>query len=102
MRIGSTFLTVAIFLTLCLVLMAAPGPTQKVDPAYKAVYDEWWRQMDANPWLDVKVSVMTEQKENMKALIGWIYTILCLPLAYVYIEWMQEDQRMQKEKGGKH
>lgn len=44
---------------------------------------------------------MTEQKENLKALIGWIYTILGLPLAYVYIEWMQEEHRMQKDKGGK-
>jgi hypothetical protein len=33
---------------LSLVLMAAPNPTQNVDPAYKAAYDEWLKQMDAN------------------------------------------------------
>jgi hypothetical protein len=37
---------------LYLVLMAASRPAQNVDPDYKAVYDEWRRQMDANPWLD--------------------------------------------------
>ena len=56
----------------------------------------------SNPWLDVKVAVMTEDKENLKALIGWVYTILGLPLAYIYIEWMQEDYRIFKKKGSKH
>lgn len=53
MRIGLTYLIIVVFLMLSLVLMAAPNPTQNVDPAYKAAYDEWRKQMDANPWLDV-------------------------------------------------
>jgi hypothetical protein len=35
------------------VFMAAPRPAQKIDPAYKAVYDEWRKQIDANPVLNV-------------------------------------------------
>jgi hypothetical protein len=53
MRVRVTFLTIAVLLMLYLVLMAASRPAQNADPDYKAVYDEWRRQMDANPWLDV-------------------------------------------------
>jgi hypothetical protein len=38
---------------LCLVLMASPGPAQTAYPDYKAVYDEWRRQVDANPQLSL-------------------------------------------------
>lgn len=55
----------------------------------------------ANPWLDSRVAIMTEEKESLKALIGWLYTMLGLPLAYVYIEWMKEEKKVFKDKGGK-
>jgi hypothetical protein len=53
MRKRETFRTMAVLLVLLfLVLMAASRSAQKVDQDYKVVYDEWHRQMDANPWLD--------------------------------------------------
>jgi hypothetical protein len=33
--------------------MASPGPAQTAYPDYKAVYDEWRRQVDANPQLSL-------------------------------------------------
>jgi hypothetical protein len=38
---------------LCLVLTASPGLAQSAYPDYKAVYDEWRRQIDANPQLSL-------------------------------------------------
>jgi hypothetical protein len=53
MRIRVIFRTLSVLsVLLFLVLMAATRSAQKVEPDYKAVYDEWLRQMDANPWLD--------------------------------------------------
>jgi hypothetical protein len=51
MRIG--LLTIAVSSMLCLVLMASPGPAQTAYPDYKAAYDEWRRQIDANPYLSL-------------------------------------------------
>jgi hypothetical protein len=53
MRVRVTFLAMTVLLMLYLVLMAASRPVQKVEPDYKAVYDEWLRQMDANPQLEI-------------------------------------------------
>ncbi|MBO0859433.1 MAG: hypothetical protein J2P21_13310 [Chloracidobacterium sp.] len=47
------FLTIAVSLMLCLVLMASPGLAQSAYPDYKAVYDEWRRQVDAHPLLSL-------------------------------------------------
>ncbi len=56
----------------------------------------------ANPWLDTRVTAITEEKENLKALIGWIYAIACLPLACVYLNWAADSRGLNKDKGGQH
>jgi len=56
----------------------------------------------ANPWLDARMAVITEQKENLRALIGWTYTIFGVILAFIYLEWMQADYRGRRRKGRKH
>lgn len=55
----------------------------------------------ANPWLDPRVTVVTSEKENIRALIVWIYTVLGLPLAYIYFEWMRADEAAYRRKGRK-
>lgn len=56
----------------------------------------------ANPWLDARAAMMTMEKEKFRRSLGWIYTILALPLAYIYFRWMQVDYKRQsaKDKGG--
>jgi hypothetical protein len=56
----------------------------------------------SNPWLDSRVGVMTEGKENLRSAIGWLYTILGLPLVYIYLEWIQDEQDQRKKKGDKN
>lgn len=56
----------------------------------------------ANPWLDTRVAIMTEEKESLKSLIGWLYSIFSLPLVYVYVRWMREDSLQDKSKGDKN
>jgi hypothetical protein len=74
MRIGLPFLTIAVFLMLYLVLIASPRPTQKVDPAYKAVYDEWRKQIDADPiladaqWFDPDIGLPNVRKATRNLL----------------------------------
>jgi hypothetical protein len=75
MRIGLTFLTMAALLMLNLVLMASPGPTQNVDPAYKAVYDEWRKQWDGIQVSDCEMWVrpdcgLPEQRQATRNLLS--------------------------------
>jgi hypothetical protein len=53
----------------------------------------------ANPWLDSRVAIMTEEKEDWKILIGWFYTFLAMPLTFIYLGWIKEDHRAQKRRG---
>lgn len=53
----------------------------------------------ANPWLDSRVAIMTEEKEDWKVIIGWIYTFLAMPLAFIYMGWIKEDHTSQKHRG---
>jgi len=74
MRIGLPFLTIAVFSMLYLVLIASPRPTQNVDPAYKAVYDEWRKQIDADPiladaqWFDPDIGLPNVRKATRNLL----------------------------------
>lgn len=50
----------------------------------------------ANPWLDPRVAVQTEAQENFRALIGYLYTGLTVPLMLVWIESTIESSKNRR------